>query len=135
MTLEGPPPPPWFVDNGMGPQTPLGLLAWLVPDSLYGHNVTLAGRHHDWAYSLIHLIRSWRGGNAVAADELLRYQEWLNGDAWPVERLDITRADADRWLRQNMATLLRADGAGRLLCWRAPWLYWLGVRLGGGPAA
>ena len=145
VVLVGPEPPPdslalqvrgrRFRDNGMGPQK-LGWLAWLIPDRVRGVSLSTAGARHDWAYGIIRLIRDVRAGDDEAIREFRRYTVWAG---IPLEeaalRLDLTRRDADSYLRINVRRLL-ASGRVRWF-WRevVPWLYWAGVRFGGGPAA
>lgn len=153
VSLLGPAPPPWFEANGCGPKFTVGdvkgirrwlrrFAAWaletLVPDNLYGCNLGPACDRHDWHYRLCSLFRWARGGDREARAEIRRYFAWLEettGEKWEVWEIEVSRGDSDAYFRRNVCKQMKAGGARPFTAWRVSLVYWIGVRVGGGPAA
>lgn len=141
LKLEGPIPPPEFIDNGCGPAIALDsrwgravgwLMRALIPDSLYGYSLRLPCRFHDWAWSLSIWFRHTRARNPDAKQRLLEYAYWLRIETSQLWEIELRKADGDAFLRANIRQYLKAQGAGAFLCWRVSVAYWLGVRFGAG---
>ena len=98
---------------------------------------------HDWHYTLVAILRQVRKGSGLAADQIHEYCGWLAAsdigyrDATQAltSVLVMNRRQADSFLRRNIRQLLLEDGARAFTAWRISWIFWIGVRLGGAPAA
>lgn len=143
LELQGPPPPPDFIDNGCGPKLAgsndvwwkklLGrAIEWAVRDQLYGYSLRLPCRLHDFQWNLAVTIRLARARSRKARQDVLEYLAWLGLKTEDLWQIEIRKADADAFFRHNIRQYLACQGAGAFMRWRVSLAYWLGVRFGAG---